>query len=136
MNSTTKILCLKCKQFYGSESTQGFCSICFKSICNPPENLQKKEDILIPTEEKKEGETVKDNRVEDKKSSIKPVQFDKDNCWKCHKRVGYLGFSCKCGYIFCGLHRHFTEHSCDYDYKSVEREKLMKDNPLIASKKI
>jgi hypothetical protein len=135
MNSTSRILCSKCQQFYGSQATQGFCSVCFKTECKPIDQIQKKEDLLIQTEDKKE-ENIIESRVDDLKGSAKPVQLNKDICWKCSKRVGYLGFSCKCGYIFCGVHRHFTEHNCDYDYKTVERERLMKDNPLVSSKKI
>ena len=44
--------------------------------------------------------------------------------------VGYNGFKCKCEYIFCGAHRHFSDHSCDFDYKSYDRIKLATKNPM------
>jgi len=70
------------------------------------------------------------------KISLKPKQEKQDQCWKCEKKVGYLGFNCRCGYTFCNIHRHFAEHNCEYDYKSFEREKLRRENPLVVNKKI
>jgi hypothetical protein len=132
MNSTGKILCSKCKEFYGTEAFQGFCSVCFKIEGKKTEQIEKKENIIQEnTEEKKEEIVVAETKVESKL-----IQDKKDQCWKCQKKVGYLGFACKCGYVFCGVHRHFNEHNCDFDYKTVERERLKKDNPLIAAKKV
>ena len=133
MNSTAQILCLKCKRFFGSEITKGFCSVCFKieGKGNEEMNIEKKDEEIKPAqiEEKKEDKV-------DIAQSTKPVQILKDQCWKCQKKVGYLGFTCRCTYVFCGVHRHFSEHNCDFDYKTMEREKLRKENPLIAAKKV
>ena len=132
MNSIAQTPCLKCKRFFGSEITKGFCSMCFKFEGKADEDMkvEKKEEIKpIQIEEKKEEKA-------EIAQSTKPVQTNKNNCWKCQKKVGYLGFNCRCTYVFCGVHRHFNEHNCDFDYKTLEREKLRKENPLIASKKV
>ena len=142
MNSTAQILCLKCKSYFGSEITKGLCSVCFKINGKVDEEIkieEKKEEIKI--DEKKEE--IKTVQIEEKKEekleivqSTKPIQTNKSNCWKCQKKVGYLGFTCRCTYIFCGVHRHFMEHNCDFDYKTVERERLKKENPLVVAKKV
>jgi hypothetical protein len=59
-----------------------------------------------------------------------------NRCQMCKKRVGLTGFACRCGGLFCGEHRYSTVHSCTFDYKSMEREELRKNNPVIVSEKI
>ena len=133
MNSATKQLCLKCKSFYGSEIYKGHCSVCYDKISeslSPEIKVNKNQ-----TEEIKEDIILQNTNT----SSViqeKPVQVKTDVCWKCEKRVGYLGFTCRCSYTFCNAHRHFSDHNCDFDYKTLERERLRKENPLVASKKI
>ena len=125
MNSTEKILCSKCKLYFGTIETKGFCSVCYKLEVK---TVLPEVDVTNKFEENKE-EIKKDEK-------IIPIQVNKDQCWKCQKKVGYLGFACKCKFIFCGIHRHFSEHNCDYDYKTNERERLRMENPLITSKKV
>ncbi|KAJ0961744.1 hypothetical protein J5N97_000063 [Dioscorea zingiberensis] len=33
-------------------------------------------------------------------------------CNACKKRVGLTGFNCRCGNIFCAVHRYSDKHSC------------------------
>jgi len=40
---------------------------------------------------------------------------------ECKKKLGLLGFDCKCGHIYCSKHRHAETHSCKYDHKSEGR---------------
>jgi hypothetical protein len=61
---------------------------------------------------------------EEEVKSDKPVQKSKFHCFSCETKVGYLGFLCKCEYIFCGKHRHFSEHSCTFDFRAYDRQKL------------
>lgn len=101
-----------------------------------------KKDIIIP-ETKKEENTTEDikseeaKKEEEKKEEVqetkpeKPKQVNIHACWKCEKKVGYLGFTCRCGYTFCNSHRHFNDHGCDFDYKSLERDRLKKALPII-----
>eukprot|EP01071_Lankesteria_metandrocarpae_P009887 Lankesteria_metandrocarpae@DN5259_c0_g4_i2.p2 len=66
----------------------------------------------------------------------KPEQVTRSRCWHCNKRVGLLGFQCRCGYFFCGAHRHGDTHSCDFDYKTFEREQLSRANQKIVAEKV
>ncbi|KAF7683453.1 AN1-type zinc finger protein 5 [Astathelohania contejeani] len=58
-------------------------------------------------------------------------------CSKCGKKLRMTNsFKCKCGNIFCNIHRFYDEHSCTFDYRSEAMEKLRRENPLVINKKI
>ena len=46
------------------------------------------------------------------------------------------GFDCRCGNLFCGLHRYSDKHSCPYDYKAEAAAKIRKENPVVVADKI
>jgi hypothetical protein len=60
------------------------------------------------------------------------------NCFVCKKKVGLLGFDCKCDKDkkFCSSHRYAEQHNCTFDYRAANKEILMKNNPIIVSEKI
>eukprot|EP00250_Pteridium_aquilinum_P008665 c18114_g1_i1 orf=273-896(+) len=57
-------------------------------------------------------------------------------CFSCHKRVGLLGFRCRCGGVFCSGHRYSDRHSCTFDYKAAGRDAIAKANPVVKAKKV
>ncbi|MFH4974466.1 hypothetical protein AB6A40_001175 [Gnathostoma spinigerum] len=59
-----------------------------------------------------------------------------NRCHICKKRVGLTGFVCRCGGLYCGEHRYDSAHDCSFDYKTMEREEIRKNNPVIVSEKI
>ncbi|EPB68658.1 AN1-like Zinc finger [Ancylostoma ceylanicum] len=66
-----------------------------------------------------------------------PVPVKKANrCQVCKKRVGLTGFTCRCGGLYCGDHRYDQAHNCSFDYKTMEREEIRKNNPVVVSDKI
>eukprot|EP00166_Cyanidium_caldarium_P005219 ctg_611.g335 len=67
---------------------------------------------------------------------VRPVQADHALCWKCEKRVGLLGFKCRCGYTFCAAHRHAEQHACDFDYRAKAQKELAEANPLVVASKV
>lgn len=60
----------------------------------------------------------------------------KNRCFTCRKKVGLTGFDCRCGHLFCSIHRYSDVHSCSFDYKADAAEKIRKENPLIVGEKI
>jgi predicted nucleic acid binding AN1-type Zn finger protein len=52
-------------------------------------------------------------------------------CTTCNKKTGLVPFECKCGSLYCAKHRHPEDHSCTYDFKTNEREKL---NEMLTAK--
>ncbi|VDO35167.1 unnamed protein product [Haemonchus placei] len=66
-----------------------------------------------------------------------PAPVKKANrCQMCKKRVGLTGFTCRCGGLYCGEHRYDQAHNCSFDYKTMEREEIRKNNPVVVSDKI
>ncbi|GAB4859599.1 hypothetical protein Ancab_011073, partial [Ancistrocladus abbreviatus] len=57
-------------------------------------------------------------------------------CGSCRRRVGLLGFKCRCGTVFCGNHRYPEQHECSFDFKSMEREAIAKADPVVKSQKL
>lgn len=64
------------------------------------------------------------------------VQKNKSRCFACRKKVGLTGFECRCGYVFCSVHRYADQHDCDFDYQMEGRKILEKNNPLVVASKV
>lgn len=60
-----------------------------------------------------------------------------NSCKRCSKRLSLIGgYACRCGGKFCSNHRHAEDHECTFDYKTMERQLLAKQNPLVTAQKI
>ncbi|XP_062268754.1 AN1-type zinc finger protein 5-like [Platichthys flesus] len=60
----------------------------------------------------------------------------KKRCFMCRKKIGLTGFDCRCGNLFCGIHRYSDKHNCPYDYKAEAAAKIRKENPVCVADKI
>ncbi|XP_042438748.1 zinc finger AN1 domain-containing stress-associated protein 15-like [Zingiber officinale] len=89
----------------------------------PPENLGNPVAVDLPHKLKLNDEAPP------------PFRFI-NRCSSCHKRVGLTDFWCRCGDLFCVLHRYSDTHDCPFDYKAAGREQIAKANPLIRAAKI
>jgi len=69
------------------------------------------------------------NQPEDKKPKT-------NRCLTCRKKVGLLGFECRCGGLFCGTHRYSDKHECSFDYRELGAQEIRKNNPVVVSEKI
>uniref|UniRef100_A0A1A7YAT7 Zinc finger, AN1-type domain 5b n=2 Tax=Iconisemion striatum TaxID=60296 RepID=A0A1A7YAT7_9TELE len=65
-----------------------------------------------------------------------PPKPKKNRCFMCRKKIGLTGFDCRCGNLFCGIHRYSDKHNCPYDYKADAAAKIRKENPMIVAEKI
>jgi hypothetical protein len=63
-------------------------------------------------------------------------QANPGRCYSCQKKVGLLGFACRCTFTFCSSHRYADAHACPFDYKGAAATLLTKANPLVAGSKI
>nr|XP_043628844.1 zinc finger A20 and AN1 domain-containing stress-associated protein 5-like [Erigeron canadensis] len=59
-----------------------------------------------------------------------------NRCSGCRRKVGLMGFRCRCGDVFCSDHRYSDRHDCSYDYKSAGREAIARENPVVRAAKI
>ena len=48
----------------------------------------------------------------------------KNRCPVCNKKMGLMPFECKCGKMFCILHKDPESHNCTYDFKGKSKERL------------
>jgi hypothetical protein len=60
----------------------------------------------------------------------------KNRCLSCKKKVGLTGFTCRCGGLFCSLHRYSDKHVCSFDYKELGAEEIRKSNPVVVAAKV
>jgi len=128
MYSFQKTKCVECKINFGSEERNGMCSVCYKEL----KNKEALKEEIKPNPDIKAEISSSEGNIKEANDVVmevpKRIQTNPLACWKCDKKVGYLGFKCKCSYVFCGAHRHFSDHECDFDYKSYDRNKLIKNS--------
>lgn len=60
----------------------------------------------------------------------------KNRCLSCKKKVGLTGFTCRCGGLFCSIHRYSDKHECTFDYKELGAEEIRKSNPVVVATKV
>ncbi|KAJ0263470.1 Zinc finger A20 and AN1 domain-containing stress-associated protein 9 [Hirschfeldia incana] len=74
--------------------------------------------------------------VPEQNEPSKPPARLPNRCLCCNKKVGILGFKCKCGSTFCGEHRYPERHDCSFDFKEAGRGEIAKANPVIKADKL
>jgi hypothetical protein len=102
-----------------------------------PETVME-ESAVVPEEETAAPEplAVAPSQPMEPEEPEKPIQANRNRCFCCNKKVGLLGFECRCGFVFCSGHRHAADHTCTFDYASFDKERLAKANPVIAASKL
>ncbi|XP_018619483.1 AN1-type zinc finger protein 6 isoform X2 [Scleropages formosus] len=93
---------------------------------------------VLKTEELKAVVTENSDqaRVEGQEISFDKPKQKRNRCFTCRKKVGLTGFDCRCGNIFCGIHRYSDVHNCTFDYKTDAAERIRKENPVVVGEKI
>lgn len=59
----------------------------------------------------------------DKPNKKKPKK--RNRCEHCRKKVGLLGFDCRCGGVFCGAHRMASAHCCSFEAQRKSEQKAL-----------
>jgi len=83
------------------------------------------------------AEPAPEVKVEKIEEEIKETKKQKKNrCASCKKKVGLTGFACRCGGMFCGLHRYSDKHDCSFDYNALGKAEISAANPVIVAEKV
>lgn len=113
------------------------------SISPPSPSPETDETPEVPEEVQATASTTVDSKpsadVEDLKEDIdppKPEKKKKSRCLTCKKKTGLTGFECRCGGLFCGIHRYSDKHECNFDYKALGADQISKANPLVVASKV
>lgn len=116
-------------------------------VVEPEISKKRSLEVAVPKEEKIVSEEIKSSAekadaimtTEDKEEEPiqeRPVQKKRNRCWECRKKIGLTGIECRCGYVFCSMHRYADQHSCDFDHGALARKHLAAENQGAQAKKL
>ncbi|XP_050238158.1 zinc finger A20 and AN1 domain-containing stress-associated protein 9-like [Mercurialis annua] len=145
-SSSSSSRCVGGCGFYGTADKQNMCSKCFDaylkqetiyetaclSIYDKVGSCDERPSFICVDKTEK----VTESDVPASSVSSSNATMKKNRCESCNKKLGLLGFSCRCGKVFCGTHRYADEHCCSFDYKKFGRDVLVKQNPVISADKL
>ncbi|XP_037951938.1 AN1-type zinc finger protein 6 [Teleopsis dalmanni] len=70
------------------------------------------------------------------KDDDKDSKKKKNRCAECRKKVGLTGFECRCGGLFCAVHRYSDKHDCTFNYREHGAQEIRRNNPVVVGEKI
>ncbi|XP_047253784.1 zinc finger A20 and AN1 domain-containing stress-associated protein 8-like [Capsicum annuum] len=140
------VLCINDCGFFDSAATMNMCSKCQKDMILLKQEHAKlaaasSQDVVRRSSSSDESELALAGAAvasADLASQISQVKSKEGlkKCTACRKRVGLTGFSCKCGDLFCAVHRYSDKHNCPFDYRNAGQNAIENSNPIVIAEKL
>ena len=134
-------LCRNGCGFFGRIENKGLCSVCFKesmkarteekNVSEATPSVVKVEPVPLASSPAASTAQMEERKEEEEKDVKK-----KSRCFSCRKRLGLTGFSCRCGGLYCAVHRYTDKHQCSFDYKALGEREISEANPVIVAAKL
>ena len=116
--------------FYGSAALGGRCSKCFKGWAGVPGGVA---GLLVPVTVAPLPPPAHEVGTPTGVAAPAPAR-----CGACRRRVGFLGFECRCGAVLCSEHRFEDGHACTaaVALAGEQRRAIAKANPRVVAPRV
>lgn len=100
------------------------------------ENVESESKCEASSEALTQTPSTSTNTEEEKDEPIPAKKPKKNRCLSCKKKLGLTGFTCRCGDLFCSIHRYSDKHDCTFDYNAMGKKEIRDNNPVIVAQKV
>ena len=132
--------------FSSPSSTETTAQPTIPTIPQPSTDLSRPKDVSRDKQESQAGNrsagaegSVSTEDADDcfeGKETDKVCKKKKNRCALCRKKVGLTGMECRCGGLFCFMHRYSDKHDCKFDYREMGAQEIRRNNPVVVREKV